>query len=74
MSSEVIFTSCAVQYLPFKSFINSAYLLINFSFLIFGSPIITALPPPALRPAKDDLYDIAMDRLTTSFNASSSEL
>ena len=39
----------------------------------FKSPIITALPPPAFNPAREDFNVIAFESLKTSFNPSSSE-
>jgi hypothetical protein len=44
----------------------------DFSFL--GSPIITAFPPPKLSPAIAALYVMPFDSLSTSINASSSDL
>ena len=45
----------------------------KFLFFNFKSPIITALPPPASSPAREDFNVIAFESLKTSFNPSSSE-
>ena len=68
-------TSSAVIYLPPRLCTNFPNDLKSTSDLsVFGSPIITAFPPPKFKLDIEALYVIPLDNLKTSTSASSSLL
>ena len=73
MSVTEVPTSSAVMYRPPRLSMNRPCARkIGSLCVVFGSPMMTDLPPPRFSPATDALYVIPRDRRRASMIASSS--